>query len=271
MPSRLTNPLFIEFDGRQLTVTTDVEDVHDFVTATFRHMLVPAVTSSVGELSVLRVADGYELRGRETTFIGGTLPEPAYHMVKDEVRIAFMRSRADLLWLHAGAVERDGHALLLSGPSGQGKSTLSTLLSGRGWKYMSDDIVPVRMENHHAIPFPQTPARRVHPGREVTVHEVATLRRESAHLERGSVYRGEAPIRAVAFIKYQASTDATVARLSKGHSAFALLSNLTNFMDHRSSAVDHAVAFARNIPMFSLDYTEPESGADALSSLWADL
>ena len=46
----------------------------------------------------------------------------------------------DLLLLHAGAVERDGVALLLPAMPGSGKSTLTAALSLRGWRLLSDEF-----------------------------------------------------------------------------------------------------------------------------------
>lgn len=46
----------------------------------------------------------------------------------------------DLLLLHAGAVERDGLALLLPAMPGSGKSTLTAALSQRGWRLLSDEF-----------------------------------------------------------------------------------------------------------------------------------
>ncbi len=46
----------------------------------------------------------------------------------------------DLLLLHAGAVERDGFALLLPALPGSGKSTLTAALSQRGWRLLSDEF-----------------------------------------------------------------------------------------------------------------------------------
>jgi HprK-related kinase A len=46
----------------------------------------------------------------------------------------------DLLLLHAGALERDGLALLLPAVPGSGKSTLSAALSLRGWRLLSDEF-----------------------------------------------------------------------------------------------------------------------------------
>ncbi len=46
----------------------------------------------------------------------------------------------DLLLLHAGAVERDGLALLLPAQPGSGKSTLTAALSLNGWRLLSDEF-----------------------------------------------------------------------------------------------------------------------------------
>ena len=46
----------------------------------------------------------------------------------------------DLLLLHAGAVERDGLALVLPAMPGSGKSTLAAALSLSGWRLLSDEF-----------------------------------------------------------------------------------------------------------------------------------
>lgn len=46
----------------------------------------------------------------------------------------------DLLLLHAGALERDGLALILPAMPGSGKSTLTAALSQRGWRLLSDEF-----------------------------------------------------------------------------------------------------------------------------------
>lgn len=48
--------------------------------------------------------------------------------------------------LHAAAIERDGHAVLLAGVSGTGKSTLAYLASRSGMRVLGDDHVWVQLE-----------------------------------------------------------------------------------------------------------------------------
>ena len=58
-----------------------------------------------------------------------------------EAGITFLLARHGRLVLHAGAVARDGGALLLLGDSGSGKSTLAWAASRAGWEVLSDDHV----------------------------------------------------------------------------------------------------------------------------------
>jgi hypothetical protein len=51
-----------------------------------------------------------------------------------------LRIAAPLL-IHAGAVVRDGQALLLPGVSGAGKTTLTYALAVRGWQTLTDDLL----------------------------------------------------------------------------------------------------------------------------------
>ena len=48
--------------------------------------------------------------------------------------------------IHAAAIERDGHAVLLAGVSGTGKSTLAYLASRSGMRVLGDDHVWVQLE-----------------------------------------------------------------------------------------------------------------------------
>ena len=60
-----------------------------------------------------------------------------------------------LLTLHAAALQRDGGPLLLAGPSGAGKTTLSIALARAGWSFGSDEIVLLgRDQDLRALPLP---------------------------------------------------------------------------------------------------------------------
>lgn len=76
-----------------------------------------------------------------------------------EVELGLVRCAMDLapefLVLHAAALERDGHTVLVMGESGAGKTTLSLLLRREGWTLLSDDLAPLHLPTGSLIPFPR--------------------------------------------------------------------------------------------------------------------
>ena len=53
--------------------------------------------------------------------------------------------------LHASAVARDGRAVLISGPSGSGKSDLALRMLDRGFTLVSDDRTIIRKEGERLL------------------------------------------------------------------------------------------------------------------------
>jgi hypothetical protein len=66
--------------------------------------------------------------------------------------------------IHAGCVARHGRGIVLSGPSGIGKSTLTTRLVSRGFEYLSDDLAPICRTTGLVEPVPLRVGIRPGPG-----------------------------------------------------------------------------------------------------------
>ncbi|MFN2489076.1 MAG: hypothetical protein ABR529_04960 [Actinomycetota bacterium] len=62
-----------------------------------------------------------------------------------------------VICLHAGVVVKGTACLLLVGPSGAGKTTLTLdlLRSQDGWEYFSDDLAPIELRSGGVRPFPK--------------------------------------------------------------------------------------------------------------------
>ena len=86
------------------------------------------------------------------------LPLPLEHvllMAEMGMNLQLALGERRFLLLHAGAVERDGRALILTGESGSGKSTLAALLGERDWRYLGDEFVLVEPATGALQPFPR--------------------------------------------------------------------------------------------------------------------
>jgi len=66
-----------------------------------------------------------------------------------------MSAQSNVLFVHAAAVDIDGAGVLLVGPTGSGKTTLSLGLAGRGSRFFSDEIGAIRFGEASLLPFPR--------------------------------------------------------------------------------------------------------------------
>jgi hypothetical protein len=75
-----------------------------------------------------------------------------YHKILDHLH-QHLAQRFFLI--HAGAVAREGQAILIGGPAGAGKSTLTLALTRLGYGFMSDDLAPLDRITGMVNPFPR--------------------------------------------------------------------------------------------------------------------
>ena len=71
-----------------------------------------------------------------------------------------IRLQQDLLFFHAGSVGLDGAGLLLVGPKGSGKTTLSLALAARGHDFLGDEMAGVRIGPLELVPIRRSLAVR---------------------------------------------------------------------------------------------------------------
>lgn len=82
------------------------------------------------------------------------LAEVTAHAVWDLHQLVPKTAR-DFLFLHAGAVARDGAALVLPARMDSGKSSLVTALLRSGWDYLSDELGALDPVTGRIYPFPK--------------------------------------------------------------------------------------------------------------------
>ena len=98
------------------------------------------------------------------------------------------------LILHAGVVEKGGHAVIMAAPPGSGKSTLCAGLVARGWRLLSDELALVSPEDGRLIPLPR-PVSLKNDSIDVirSFAPEVTIGRESADTTKGTVAHMKAP------------------------------------------------------------------------------
>src|SRR5918998_1022568 len=108
---------------------------------------------------VVRIERDQRLGWSADLFGQKVVTDPDPWSIAAHVRIAlFQRAHLEapgIVALHAGVVARDGSALLIVGPGGTGKTSLTLDLLGEGWTYFSDDLAPIDMASGEVIAVPK--------------------------------------------------------------------------------------------------------------------
>jgi hypothetical protein len=188
-----------------------------------------------------------------------------------------MDSRPDLLWLHAGAVEKGDGVLLIGGMAAQGKSTIISHLLNRGWRLLSDDISPVHPDSLFVLPYYELPVRRS-PRLVVNVDD----RPQRLHLEdipvlASQLQRDATVTKMIVFVSYDPAKD-MIQRLDSGMTMLKLLENTANFgadaghnpasLGTSSNVFRWSANLASSIPGFALGYSDSVKASNDLEALY---
>jgi len=187
--------------------------------------------------------------------------------LRHEVLIRLMELRPDLLWLHAGAAQAEGSAVLACGPWGSGKSSLTAALCAMGWGYLSDDIVGIDLSRKLAVPFPITPLVRLPDGNSPPSLGSLGLEKRQVALRPDQVSRTPAPIASLAFVSHAHGAEVSLSRCSPGRAALKLLQSCMNFADHGERAVEFVCSLVKTVPAYDLSFGDPYCAAEALAAL----
>jgi hypothetical protein len=146
--------------------------------------------------------------------VASTGPDEAAELVVSDFERHLARRSEGLVFVHAGAVARDGRAILLPGRSFAGKSALVAALLEDGAEYLSDEFAVVDAGG------------RVHP-----YARPLGLRRADGRVERvrpealGARVSGPVPAGLVAFLRYRRDACFEIVAATPGEALLPLLVN----------------------------------------------
>lgn len=251
--------VYIDFDGQQLVVSSDEPKVLEYIRGKYAHMLADRNSQPIGKLSVRRTREGYVVNGTRELQHPDSL-DTLYDYLCHDVWQSFLQIRFDLLWLHAGAVEKNGRGLVIPGRSGNGKSTFVTQLLARGWNMLSDEYAPIRLETNEVLAYPRRPKRRIFPGRELAEMEFAEFVTEDIEIPANAIRRTPVKLAKMVFPFFKVGATTQLEQLSPGDAVMEIIRNMTNFKHHRRLGFEWVVDLVKEVPCYRVTYAV---GADA--------
>jgi hypothetical protein len=221
------------------------------------HLTYRLLQDDTGDRYSLYVDDTPVLRNQpEEEITAYLLDRSCYHLAD--------RSQGGMV-IHAAGLAWNGQGLLLPGPSGRGKSTLAAWLLGRGFEYLSDELVfiplgankfegltrPLNLKNSAREVLKEMLAYQEKPddiirshGREITPPRI---------LNPQAVIRS-ARLRLIVFPHFQEGIAFDLHRLSKAHAGLALMEGLINARNLEEHGFPEVARLARLIPAYELTY-----------------
>ena len=203
--------LFAGFNGRQVEIHCGSDRLASQVRLRLDHLLAapgPHASAFLRLTLSEPTPSCVELRDSAGRCVAGSL-EHVLYFVRKWTTADFAAAHPSLLWLHAGAVAKDGVVVLLAGPAGAGKSTLVVRLLERGWRLFGDDVVPVDVNRQAALPLPFTPDVRTTPSADLDDQQAFVEQpKRMVAVPADRVAREPGPIGAIVFPAYDRDRDA---------------------------------------------------------------
>lgn len=264
---RVVRTVYLCFAAHHVTLHIACPEIAAQIASNFAAMLAPApVGDCAGIIEVVTHSDG-------TDRAGNFGPDTVWYTdeasgVRELTHLTIKRliaARPDLLWIHAGVMALAGRALLLSAPSGQGKSTLVAHLAARGWVYLSDEIAAIDPLRATALPFPVTPYMRAPGPPGLSDAEVRALDKLPVEILHWAPSAINVPLAGVYFLSYRVAGSAVeIAPCPPGSAVVEMLRNSLNTEKPREQEIAGLCRLMSQIPARHLRYAHAKDAAEEI-------
>jgi HprK-related kinase A len=184
------------------------------------------------------------------------------------------------LLLHAGAVERDGRALVLTGASGSGKSTLAALLAARGWRFLGDELALLDPASGTLAPFPRPTSLKnasigllTDAGGRWGPLLRGTPKGDIRHLvpDGSALAAMDEPASPAAIVFPSFGFAAAVRAVPPGEAFVRLTQASTNYTALGEAGFAALTRLVRDVPAVAIDYPDTATALRLIDRLWAEL
>ncbi len=207
----------------------------------------------------------YTLTSREVVLYRGTSPGTAGRFLLERIQFHLAdRSRGGLL-IHAAALTQGNECVLLPGRTGSGKTTLAAYLAGRGFGYLTDELVYIPSGALEIVPFmrPLNVRRRAMPvlglpldakddSRMLTGRDIALFWPTGQ-----APAMSKPPLSRIVFPTYEPDAPLESKTMSPAETGLALMSCLINARNLDGHGFAEVARVAGGVPAFRLHYGDP--------------
>lgn len=194
-----------------------------------------------------------------------------------------MLTQDSFFLLHAGVMSFRNRAVVFTGKSGTGKSTLAAALLARGWSYLCDEFALIEPQSLLVYPFPKALSIKQSGLDHIDRLNLPLVSGEWCDAKRtrqfsyvvpteasGGGVGGPCPIKSVLFLSRRDNLPLLCSRLTASEAAMTLYQCGLNTEELGRKAFDTAVALARQTPCFEFNLGSVEESCALVESIVED-
>jgi hypothetical protein len=177
--------------------------------------------------------------------------------LEQDITVQLQLARADLFFLHAAAIERDGAAYLLAAASGSGKSTTTWGMLHHGFGYLSDELSPLDIDAMRVHAYPHALCLKADPPSPYALPSSAIRLGRRIHVPVDALpaptATGPCVLRGVFLVAYRSDLAGPEVRaIGAAEASARLYTTALNALAHPNQGLEGVTRIAQHVPCFEL-------------------
>ena len=143
----------IHFHSACVEIVSSVESIFNHINILFQDAVGPESQPPICSFRVDHMDNRFTVFKDNHAIFTGKNSVEAVNALMNSVKYELIKGISDKLALHAALVSDESGSILIPGVSGSGKSSFTAWLLRHGFRYHSDELVLIDLQNQELIPF----------------------------------------------------------------------------------------------------------------------